>query len=131
MDTEPMVQQAAAAAVIHYRAVVDQERIVCMDIHLEAVVDIHKVEEGMGMDKALPLMEVFEFVLKMEPSLMSMIWKTTFALFLTVQAVGRENRDKVACRMERAYNKDTDKDTEDNHKNQGEQNQGQRKELNL
>jgi hypothetical protein len=33
-----------------------------------------------------------------------------------VQVVGRENRDKVACRKERAYNKDTDKDTEDIHK---------------
>ena len=48
----------------------------------------------------------------------------TFALCPKVQVVERENRDKVACRKERAYNKDTDKDTEDIHKirkDQGEQ----------
>ena len=48
----------------------------------------------------------------------------TFALYLTVQVVERENRDKEACRKERAYNKGTDKDTEDIHKirmNQGGQ----------
>jgi hypothetical protein len=48
----------------------------------------------------------------------------TFALCPMVQVVGRENRDKVACRKEKAYNKDKDKDTEDIHKirkNQGEQ----------
>jgi hypothetical protein len=124
MDTnlDPMVQ-----AVIHYRAV-DQERTVvlsCMDTHLEAV-DIHKAGEGKGdkeNSQALPLMEALE-LLKMEPPLLWMIWKITFALFLTVQVVKHGNRDKVACRKERAYNKDTDKDTEDTHKireNQGEQ----------
>ena len=48
----------------------------------------------------------------------------TFALCPKVQVVERENRDKEACRKERAYNKDTDKDTEDIHKirmDQGEQ----------
>ena len=51
--------------VIHYRAV-DQERTValsCMDTHLEAE-NIHKAEEGKGMDKedsqALSLMEALE-----------------------------------------------------------------------
>ena len=129
MDTDtnldPMVQ-----AVIHYRAV-DQERT-CTDTHLEAV-DTHKVEEGKGMDKensqALLLMEAIVLVLKMKPPLMWMIWKMAFALYLMVQVVGRENKDKVACRKERAYNRDTDKDTEDIHKNR--KNQGEQKELNL
>ena len=104
--------------VLHYRAV-DQERTVaaCMDTHLEAV-DIHKVEEGKGMDKensqVLPLMEALELLMKLKSPLSWMIWKMTFALCLVV--VGRENRDKVACRKERAYNRDTDKDTEDTHK---------------
>ena len=103
-----------------------------MDTHLEAV-DTHKAEEGKGMDKensqALLLMEALELVLKMKPPLMWMIWKTTFALYLIVQVVGRENKDKVACRKERAYSRDTDKDTEDIHKNR--KNQGEQKELNL
>lgn len=46
-----------------------------------------------------------------------------------VQVVGRENRDKAGYRMERAYSKDTDKDTEGIHKNR--KNQGEQKELNL
>ena len=114
--------------VIHYRAVA-QERTAAlsyMDTHLEAE-DIRKVEEGKGMNKensqALTLMEALELVMKMKPPLL-WIWKLTFALLPMVQVVGRENRDKVACRKERAYNKDTDKDTEDIHKirkNQGEQ----------
>ena len=103
----------------------------CMDSHLEAV-DIHKA--GKGMDKessqALPLMEeALELVMKMKPPLMRMIWKMTFVLYLMVQVVGRENRDKAACRMERAYNKDTDKGTEDIHKIR--KNQGELKELDL
>ena len=53
----------------------------------------------------------------------------TFALCPMVQVVGREDRDKVACCKERAYNKGTDKDTEDIHKNR--KNQGEQKELNL
>jgi hypothetical protein len=56
---------------------------------------------------------------KMKPRLTRML--STSALFPTV---GRENKDKAACRMEGAYNKDKDKDTEDIHrirKNQGEQ----------
>ena len=115
---------------LHYRAV-DQERTVvaCMDTHLEAV-DIHKVEEGKGTDKensqALPLMEVLELLMKMKPPLW-MIWKMAFALCLMV--VERENRDKEACRKERACNKDTDKDIEDIHRNR--KNQGEQKELNL
>ena len=136
MDTDtnldPMVQ-----AVIHYRAV-DQERTVvlsCMDTHLE-VEDIHKGVEGKGMDKensqALSLMEALELVMKMSPPLLLwMTWKMTFALLPMVQMVARENRDKVECRKERAYNKDTDKGTEDIHKirkNQGEQKE---QELNL
>ena len=114
--------------VIHYRAVA-QERTAAlsyMDTHLE-VEDIRKVEEGKGMNKensqALTLMEALELVMKMKPPLL-WIWKLTFALLPMVQVVGRENRDKVVCRKERAYNKDTDKDTEDIHKirkNQGEQ----------
>jgi hypothetical protein len=119
MDTnlDPVVQ-----AVIHYRAV-DQEHTVvlsCMDTHLEAV-DIHKAEEGeegkgdKENSQAL-LMEVLESSMKMKPPSLSMIWKMTFALCLIVQVVGRENRDKVACRKERAYNKDKDKDTEDIHR---------------
>lgn len=79
MDTDtnldPMVQAAT-----HYRAV-DQEHT-CMDTHLEAV-DIHKAEEGKGMDKessqGLPLMEELELVMKMKLLLMWMVWKTTFA----------------------------------------------------
>jgi hypothetical protein len=115
----------AAQAVIHYRAV-DQERTVvlsCMDTRLEAV-DIHKVEEGeegkgdKENNQALPVMES---LMKMKPP---SFWKIAFALCRMVQVVGRENRDKVACRKERAYNKDKDKDTEDIHKirkDQGEQ----------
>ena len=72
MDTDtnlnPMVQ-----AVIHYRAV-DQGRTVYKDTHLE--VDIHKAEEGKGMDKensqALPL-EALEMLMKMKPPLLWMI----------------------------------------------------------
>ena len=58
-----------------------------------------------------------------------MIWKLTFALILMVQAAGCENRDKVACRKERAYNKDTDKDTVDIHRIRKDQ--GEQKEQNL
>ena len=122
MDTnsDPVV-----LAVNRYK-VVDRERTVvlpCMDTHLEEV-DIHKAEEGKGdkeNNQALPLKEAVESLKKMKPPSLWMIWKMTFALCLMV---GRENRDKVVCRKERAYNKDKDKDTDDIHKihkDQGEQ----------
>ena len=148
-----------AVTIIHYRAVDQERTVVlsCMDdddTHLEAVY-IHKAaeEEGKGMDKenslALSLMmeEPLELVvMKMmllppppQPLLLLllllwMIWKMTFALcpmvhWQVVVVVRRENTDKVACRKERACNKDTDKDTEDIHKVR--KIQGEQEELNL
>ena len=117
MNLDPMHQ-----AVIHYRAVDREHTVVlsCMDNHLEVEEDIHKAEEGKGMDKensqALALMEALESLMKMKSPLLWMIWTMTFALCPMVQVVGRESRDKVACRKERAYNKDKDKDIEDIHK---------------
>jgi hypothetical protein len=108
---------------------VDQERTVlsCMDTHLE-VVDIHKAEEGKGMDKEdslLLLMEVRESVVKMP--LMWKIWRMAFLLFPMVQMVGLEDRDMLACRTGRAYKMGMDKNTEDIHKNR--KNQGVQKQL--
>jgi len=88
-----------------------------MDTHLEVVaVDNHEAaEEEKDIDKENN--QVLLEVLESKPLLMWRDWKVTFVSFsLTLQVVELEDRDKVACHMERAYNMDMDMDTENSHK---------------